>query len=334
MRLFVLILLFASAIAANTQSAGSLTLRQTIPLPDVNGKFDHFTIDLAGNRLFAAVTGNHSVEVIDLKSNTVAQSIGGLGKPHGLVWVGATSSLYVADGTLGELQVYKGAPLVLAGKIKLSEDADDMVYDDAHHRLFVGHGGSNAANPARIAVVNTDNFTLVANLPVPTHPEALEIDPQSRRVFANIADSNEVAVIAPETQAISATWELTKAADNVPLAFDREHQMLFVGCRKPGMLIAIDAATGKEIGSAPAAGEGDDLFYDPALRNLYLVSGAGEIDTYHIDEARTLHSLGVVHTVPGAKTALLVPVQGLLYVGIPGTAGKSAEIRVFSTNTH
>ena len=95
----------------------------------VFGRFDHLAIDLAGDRLLIAATGNHSVEAIHLKSDKVLQSIGGLGKPHGLAWV--DSKLYVADGTLAELRVYAGSPLALAGSIKLSDAADDMVYDGA-----------------------------------------------------------------------------------------------------------------------------------------------------------------------------------------------------------
>jgi YVTN family beta-propeller protein len=299
----------------------------------VQGKFDHLAIDITGNRLFIAATGNHSVEVIDLKTNKVRQSIVGLGKPHGLAWVATTGSLYVADGALGELRVYKGTPLALAGKIKLSDDADDMVYDDANHLLFVGHGGSDAANPARIAVVDTERFSLIATLSAATHPEALDIDPQSRRVFANIADSNEVAVIGAGAKAITSHWKLTSAADNVPLAFDGDHQLLYVACRTPGTLIALDAATGKEVASLPAADGADDLFYDPALRRIYLISGAGEVDSYQVDEAKVLHPLGAVHTAAGAKTALFVPAQSLLYVGVPGAGGHPAEIRVYSTNT-
>ena len=118
-------------ISADAQPMPPLTLQKTIPLPGVTGRFDHLAIDTAGNRLFIAAPGNHSVEVIELTTNKVEQSITGLGKPHGLAWVAATGSLYVADGALGELRVYKGTPLALAGKIKLSDDADDMVYDDA-----------------------------------------------------------------------------------------------------------------------------------------------------------------------------------------------------------
>ena len=316
--------------AAQAQSP-ALQLARTIVLPQVSGKFDHFAFDAVGDRLFAAATGNHSVEVIDLKSNKVQQSITGLGKPHGLAWVASTGKLYVADGSLAELRAYAGSPLALAGEIKLSDDADDMVYEEVTHLLYVGHGGSGAANPARIAVIDTAAFSLVASLPVAAHPEALEIDPASRRVFANIAGSSEVAVIDTPTKAVSGLWKLTRAANNVPLAFDAEHNLLLVACRAPGALIALDADSGKELASLPAAGGADDLFYDSALRRVYLISGAGEVDAYQVDKAKELHSLAVLHTAAGAKTALFVPAQNLLYVGIPGTAELPAEIRVYST---
>src|ERR1700735_4160396 len=101
--------------SAVAQQTPPLVLQQTIPLPGIAGKFDHFAIDLAGDRLFAAATGNHSVEVIDLATGKVAQSITGLGKPHGLAWVATTQTLYVADGALAELRQYRGSPLALAG---------------------------------------------------------------------------------------------------------------------------------------------------------------------------------------------------------------------------
>jgi DNA-binding beta-propeller fold protein YncE len=328
--LLLLICFVASPSAAQTP-APAFHLERTIILPRVSGKFDHFAFDAAGNRLFAAATGNHSVEVIGLTNDQVEQSITGLGKPHGLAWVASTGSLYVADGSLAELRVYMGNPFALAGKIKLSDDADDMVYDEASHILFVGHGGSDSANPAKIAVVDTGHFNLVASLSAASHPEAFDIDPASHRVFANIADSSEVAVIEIASKAMTAHWKLTGASDNVPLAFDSEHQILFVACRTPGTLIALDATTGKELTSLPAAGGADDLFYDPALRRVYLISGLGEVDSYQVDKAKTLHSLGTLKTATGAKTALFVPSQSLLYVGVPGMAERPAEIRVYST---
>ena len=306
------------SLTAAAQATPALRLEKTIPLPGVTGKFDHFAIDLETNRLFAAATGNHSVEVIDLKTGKVVQSIAGLGKPHGLAWV--AGSLFVSDGTLAELRVYKGTPLALAGNIKLSDDADDMVYNSAAHLLYVGHGGSDAANPAKVAVVDTERFVLVANLDVATHPEALDIDPESGRVFANIADSSEVALVATATNSIAGNWKLKEASDNVPMAYDAQHKTLYIACRKPAVVIALDAVTGAEISRLPASTGADDLFYDPELQRVYVITGAGEVDAYQVDAKRTLRALEVLHTAPGAKTALFVPSQSLLYVGIPGGA--------------
>jgi len=332
MKYLFLLCLFASCAIAPAQTPSPLALNRTILLPGITGKFDHLAFDQAGNRLFIAATGNHSVEIVDLTTDRIQQSISGLGKPHGLVWVASTGSLYVADGAKGELLVYKGAPLALTGEIKLSDDADDMVYDEAHHLLFVGHGGSDAANPSRIAVVDTGHFTLVSNLSVASHPEALEIDPQSSRVFANIAGSDEVVVIDTVSKSIAKHWKLTKAAGNVPLTFDAEHQLLYLACRTPGMVIALDATSGREIASQPSAGGADDLFYDSVLRRVYLISGEGEVDAYQWSNDKSLLPLEALHTVAGAKTALFVPAQNLLYVAVPGAGANPDEIRVYSTS--
>jgi hypothetical protein len=113
MKTLLMMSLLASCMIAPAQNSAPLTLSRTIALPGVVGKFDHLAIDAAGSRLFIAATGNHSVEVIDLQSGKVQQSITGLGKPHGLAWIAATGSLYIADGSLAELRVYKGSPLAL-----------------------------------------------------------------------------------------------------------------------------------------------------------------------------------------------------------------------------
>ncbi len=327
----LLVFLLLSVFSLSAHSMAPLTLQKTIVLPGVTGKFDHLAIDTTGNRLFIAATGNHSVEVIDLKTDKVEQSITGLVKPHGLAWDAATGSLYVSDGQLGELRVYKGTPLALAGKIKLSDDADDMAYDESRRLLYVGHGGKDAANPANVAIVSTADFSLKANLPTAAHPEGIALDSGSGRIFANIADSNEVAAIDKAGKSVAANWKLTKAAENVPIAYDAEDNLLLIACRTPGMVIALDALTGREIASHPTASGADDLFYESALRRVYVISGAGEIDSYQLDKSQNLHPLDVVHTAAGAKTALFVPSQNLLYLGVPGVGGNSAEIRVYST---
>lgn len=330
--LFVLgILLGCQVVIA--QPVPPLVLQQTVKLPAVAGKFDHFAIDLKGNRLFAAATGNHSVEVINLPSGEVAQTISGLGKPHGLVWVASTQTLYVTDGILGELMKYEGSPLKLVGTIKLSDDADDMVYNETNRLLFAGHGGSSVTAPARIAVVDTDRFRLKADIAATSHPEALDIDPKSQRIFANIADSGEVSILDAAGDTEVSNWKLAGTSHNVPLALDAENHVLYVACRTPAVLLALDSATGKELARISTSEGADDLFYDSRTQRIFLIAGAGEIDVFQTDAHASLRSLGMISTVAGAKTGLFVPSQSLLYVGIPQTADNPAEIRIYSYAT-
>jgi DNA-binding beta-propeller fold protein YncE len=318
--------------AAQAQTGAPLTLSKTIPLPDVVGGFDHFAIDLSGDVLFAAAKGNHTVEVVNLNTGKIAQHITGVAKPHGLAWVPETHRLYVADGKLAQLRVYEGSPLHVSGTLKLSDDADDMVYDERSGTLYVGHGGSDAANPGRIAVINPKDLSLVANLPVAAHPEALDIDRQGQRVFANIADAAQVVVVNTKANAIENTWKLKDASDNTPMAYDSLDQLLLIACRKPAVLLALEGNSGKEIARIATDDGADDLFYDSKLRRVYVITGAGAVDVYSISNAKHFTSLGKVRTSPGAKTGLLVPSQNLLYVGIPSIGSKPAEIRAYRTN--
>jgi hypothetical protein len=315
---------------ASIQTDAPLVLERKILLPSVKGKFDHFAIDEVGNRLFAAATGNKSVEVIDLASGKVIQSLTGMGKPHGLVWVAATGRLFVADGEKAELTVFEGEPLKLLKSIKLSEDADDMVYDAQSAMLYVGHGGTNSANPASIAVVDAKRLSVLTQLPMDAHPEALELAPGGNRIFVNVSDTGQVVVIDGSTHLKMKTWTLANAKGNTPLAYDGPNDLLLVGCRTPAKLLVLNGKTGEEVGSAPADAGADDLFYEAKTHRAYLVTGSGAVDSFAVSSTGKLQALGVTHTAVGAKTGLLVPSQSVMYIGVPGTSTPS-EIDVYRT---
>jgi len=316
---------------AQGQTNAPLKLNKTFPLRSVVGRFDHFAFDESGSRLFIAATGNHTVEVLDIHNGVVTESITGLGKPHGLAWIADQGKLFVADGTLAALKVYSGSPLKLTATLPLSDDADDMVYDSATKLLYVGHGGGSPTIPGRIAVVNTTDNTLVASLPASAHPEALDIDPVGRRIFANIADSSEIVVIDAATHTIINTWKIARGKDNVPVAYDAEDQALLLGCRTPAKAVSVDTTTGKEVSDLPSATGADDIFYEASTHRAYLVSGSGNVDVYQVAADKSIKSLGTVKTSLGAKTGLLVPLLHVLFVGVPAAGSEPAQIRQYAT---
>ncbi len=319
------------AVSTTAWAASPLALDHTIQLAGVHGKFDHFAIDASGNRLFVAATAAHEVLAIDLNSGKIAQTLTGFGKPHGIVWDAEDGRLFVTDGVKGELDVFSGAPLASRVTIKLAEDADDMAYDSAQHLLYIGNGGTNAANPPSVAIIDTKTLKLVKKLPAASHPEGLDIDTAHGRIFANIADSAEVLAIGSRLREITQTWRLTGARDNTPIAYDAADNLVLVGCRKPAQILVLDAQTGKQLASAPADAGVDDLFFDPAEHRAYFIAGAGKVDVYAVTRDGTLDALPATETAAGAKTGLFVASQSMLYVGIPGGAN-DASIRVYKTS--
>jgi len=325
-------LTLASVFTAHSQTTTPLTLQHTIVLPGVTGKFDHFAIDEAGGRLFAAAGGNHAVLVIDLASGKIAQTLPGVGKPHGIAWIPDRSRLFVADGSGGLLDVFEGSPLKLAKSIKLSDDADDMAYDSIDKLLYVGHGGPDAASPAAVTAVDVDTLTTVGALALAAHPEGIEFDGTGDRVFANVSDTGEVAVIDGKTHAIESKWPLAGEKGNTPLAYDDADGLLLIGCRTPAKLVVVNARTGKEIAAAGSDTGADDLFYDASTRRAYLITGSGAVDSYSVAADGRLEALGVTKTAAGAKTGLFDRSHGILYVGLPGTTSPS-EVLVYKTSS-
>jgi hypothetical protein len=327
-------LLFLTALlcysVAYSQEHAPLELVRTIKLPGVTGKFDHFAIDEKRDRLFAAAAGTHAVEVINLASGKVAEELGGFANPHGVAWIPESGRLFVSDGGKAELDVFEGTPLKLLTTIKLSEDADDMVYDPAHGLLYVGAGGTNSANPPVVAVVSTRSLELVTNISVDAHPEALDLDPGHDRIFANISDTGEIAIIDGASHTLAHKWTLDAEKGNTPLAYDAAMNRVLVGCRTPAKLLLLDGESGTRLDASASDAGADDLFYDEGTKRAYLITGSGQVDTYEVGQGGKLNLLSHTATAAGAKTGLFVPSQQRLFIGVPGTSGP-AEIRVYET---
>ena len=198
----------------------------------------------------------------------------------------------------------------------------------------MGHGGSDAANPARVAVIDTASQTLVKELPVATHPEGLEIDNAKQRIFVNVADAAEVAVIDGKTSSLAQSVEdHPRAAITCRWPSMQEHNVLFVACRTPARLVVLDGTSGRELADLPSATGADDLFYDAELHRIYLIAGGGEVDVYEDrrGQGRPRHRRHEnIHRVQ--KPDSLCPAQHALYVGVVAIGGKEAEIRVYGTH--
>src|SRR5438093_3291821 len=138
MRLVTLLLFSATLVRA--QSTDPLKLEKEIELPDVQGRIDHMSIDVKGQRLFVSALGNNTVEVIDLKAGKRANTISGLKEPQGVLYVPGSGRLYVASSKDGTVKIFDATQLKLLKTVEYSNDADNLRYDFSRERIYVGFG--------------------------------------------------------------------------------------------------------------------------------------------------------------------------------------------------
>jgi len=126
----VLTVLAALAIAPSGQENSAtattvpLVLTGAIPLSNVKGRIDHFSIDLTHNRLFLSALGNNTVEVIDISTQAVVRTISGVPVPQGIVYSPDTNKLFVGSDK-GKLYIYDGSTFDLITSIDFGDDVDN-----------------------------------------------------------------------------------------------------------------------------------------------------------------------------------------------------------------
>lgn len=293
-----------------------------VPLPGVTGRIDHMALDPAGRRLFVAALGNNTLEVVDLREGKRTRSVTGFEEPQGLAFARGSNRLAVANGGDGSCVALDGESLDRVATIDLGDDADNVRYDAATGRLFVGHG------EGAIAILDA-GFRRIGDVPVGGHPESFQLEADGRRMFVNVPSAREVAVVDLERRAVVGRWTLRDAADNFPMALDEARARLWIGCRKPSRLVGIDTRSGRAVASLHVDGDPDDVFVDARRGRVYVACGAGFVDVFGDEGSGAYRSIARVPTAAGARTALFAPETGRLYVAAPRREGRDAFVRIF-----
>jgi DNA-binding beta-propeller fold protein YncE len=310
--------------APDAKPPAPLALVQTIALPKVEGRLDHFALDAKRGRLYLAALGNGSVEIVSLEKGERAKQITGLSEPQGVAFAPDLDRLVVACGGDGTLRFYSGDTAEPAAKIDLGSDADNVRYDPATQRFFVGAGDGSVTS------VNAKKPAAVATADLGAHPESLQVETTGRRLFVNVERAAEVAVVDRFDMTVKARWKLGDAKANFPLALDEAGKRLFVGCRRPACIVTLSTDDGKVLATTDCSDDPDDVFLDAARRRVYVSCGAGFVDVFERGAKDALERVAKVETRRGARTAFFDAASDRLFVAVPKTGDKDAEIRVFA----
>ncbi|GAC1691061.1 MAG: hypothetical protein NVS9B5_32480 [Terriglobales bacterium] len=318
---------------APSQETAPLKLIQTFKLPlEIKGHFDHFEVDLKGNRLFATPEGYKAVLVFDLKTGKLIHTIRGIEKSHAVLYRSDLDRLFVTDGEAGDVKIFDGKSYGLLSSVKLLEDADSIGYDSATKYLYIDNGGGDVHQTySMLSVVDTTEGKKLADIKIDGDTlEAMTLEKSSPKIYVNNKAKNQVDVVDRDKREVTASWPVTKCKPNVALALDEANHRLFVACRD-GQLVVIDTESGKELAALPITKGVDDAIYDAASKRIYS-AGDGSVDVYQQTDPDNYKLLAKVPTGPLGKTARLVPELNRYFVAVPQHGTESAKVLVFEVH--
>jgi DNA-binding beta-propeller fold protein YncE len=318
---------FSAASAANEVA---LKLVNTIPLPEVDGRIDHFAIDVKGRRAFLAALAKNTIEVVDLSAGRVMRTLPGFAKPQGVLFVPQFNKLVIACGVDGSVKTLDGTSLAGIHTANVSLGADAIGYDPRSKQIYVGSGGGDAnKEQGDLTVFSIASGAQVAALTTDAHAGGSVVEDHGERVFVLVPEKAQVVVLDRKTRAQVAKWTIPGIQKNVALALDEKSHRLFLGVRTPAAIFVLNSDSGSVVASVPTVATLDGLSFDSATRRIYTSGGEGFVDVTQQIDADHYERIAHIPTGPIARTSVFVPEWHRLYVAVPRDQERGAELRVF-----
>src|SRR5258705_1315911 len=308
-------------------------LAQVTSLAGVLGDFDHLAVDVKGDRIFLTGEEHHSLEVFQATTGKHLKSIGGFDTPHSVLYLPETNTLHVIDGGDGTCRVLRADTYAVTKTIKLTKEADSMLYDAPGKRIYVTSGGKEAEmDHSLISVISTAENEKIADIRIDSgNIEGLAIGHSKPRLFVNIRDSGEVGVVDLTSNQLVARWRLP-VGGNTPIRFNEAENRLYTVGRKPGTFVVLDAETGKVITTVQCVDGADEMNYDAKHNRFYVTGSEGFISVIAKRNANEYESIAKIPTGYRGKNSIYVPELGRFYVAVSEHEGKPAELRVYDVN--
>ena len=316
--IFCMVLMPALALAA---SGSGWKVVQRVPLGG-SGFWDYLSLDQAAQRLY--VSHSDRVIVLDVRDNKRVGEIDALAGVHGAVVADDLHRGFISNGHANTVTVFDPATLKVEQTVAVGgKDPDGIVYDPYSKRVLTFNGDSNDAS-----VIDAASGKLLGRITLPGQPE-FPVSDGHRRVFDNITDKGELAVIDPVKMKVTATWPLKDCRHPSGLAIDVAHHRLFSVCQNNIMAVT-DSENGKPVASVPI-GDGPDAARYDAPRNLVFSSNgrSGTLTVVREETPDRYRVIANVSTQNSARTMALDDATGRVYLSAadlgPRPAPTSAE---------
>jgi DNA-binding beta-propeller fold protein YncE len=251
------------------------------------GGWDYLLYDTAANRIFIA--HGMSILVVDPGGKKLGE-IPANGA-HGIALVQDKNLGFSTNGRAGTVTVFDLKTLKPIQEIKAGENPDAIIYDPYSRHVIVMNGRSKD-----LMAIDPDSKKVDATVPLGGKLEFAAAAPG--KVYVNVEDTGEVAVVDTKTWKATARWKLAGCEEPSGLAINERSDTLFTVCGNAKMMV-LDANTGNVLSTVKTGDGTDAAAYDPGTGYAFASNGEGTLTVVH----KTPSGYSVADNIPTQKSA-------------------------------
>jgi DNA-binding beta-propeller fold protein YncE len=265
-------------------------------------RWDYPTIDVDAHRLY--LSHATQVDVLDTRTGQLVGSVPDTAGVHGIAIAADLGLGFASDGRADAVTVFDLATLKTRATIPVGHGPDAILYDAASHRVMTFNAKSRD-----VTLIDAAKGSVVATVPAGGKPEFADRGADGR-VWFNVEDTNEIAVLDPAAARIVQRISLAPCEGPSGLAWDGRANHYAV-CDNRQMAV-VDAAG--HVVARPPIGAGPDgvAWMDGAAWSANGRDGTISV----VRETRPGHfeTVETITTTAGARTIAADPVTHRLYL--------------------
>ena len=298
------IILFV-CVKTDAQSVNNFHVLKTFHIASA-GRWDYIAVGPGNNRLYVS----HGTQV-NILNETTGDSIGVIENTqgvHGIAFDKEDNKGFTSNGRSNTVSKFDLVTNKVLAEIPTGNDPDAILYDAYSKKIITCNGHSN-----NLSVIDPLQNKVIATIPLAGNPETAVADDQGK-LYVNIENKNEIAVINTKTFAVENYWLLAPGEGPTGLAIDKNTNRLFAGCSETKSLVILDALNGKLIDTLPIGQHCDGVVFDSNTKYIFASNGDGTLTVIHENSAVDFKVLENAVTKKGARTSAIDETTHLIYL--------------------
>jgi DNA-binding beta-propeller fold protein YncE len=272
------------------------------------GGWDYLTTDATARRIY--VSHQTRIMVIDIDKDAVIGEIQDTPGVHGFAIAPELGLGFSSNGRESKASIVDLKTLQTKAKVDTGPNPDSILYVPGVQEVYTFNRNRNSPSAT---VFEAKTGKVITTIDLPGTPEFAVVDIGAGRVYNNIDNKNMVVAIDIKTHKIVAQWPTAPGSGGSGMAIDLANHRLFIGC--DDVMVMMDSATGKVVGTVPIGAGVDANRFDPGTRLAF--ASCGQAGSVTIAKEETPEKLTVVQTLEtarGSRTMTLDPRTHKIYL--------------------